>query len=71
METVKTESIWGVRCYRSGGSIFGAAEAWAKRDGGRFEGTEEEARAFARDLNESSFSSNVSYSAKPIEASDE
>jgi hypothetical protein len=62
--------MWRIRAYRSAASVAGAAEAWLKSGGGIFEGTEEEARAYAAELNASLTTPNVRYVATKFEDDD-
>lgn len=70
MTTTTTSKPYGVKCYRSAHSVFGAAEAWLKSkdspDGLDRYATLEEAQARASELNCSTCSVNVGYQAAKI-----
>lgn len=54
------EAAWGVRAVRSNASVFGAADAWAKKDCQVFRGSQTEAQALADQWNRNT-TANVHY----------
>ncbi|MBS5784362.1 MAG: hypothetical protein KID04_15990 [Clostridium sp.] len=62
------EKKYGIWAMRSAGSVCGAAQSWCKHDGTpiKFD-TMEQAKSYAKQLNESCYSPNVHYTAKEME----
>lgn len=62
------EKKYGVWAMRSAGSVCGAAQSWCKHGGKPMEfDTMEQAKSYAKQLNESCYSPNVHYAAKEME----
>lgn len=59
--------MYGILCIRTGGSVLGAAEAYAKQDGKRMEfESKAEAEIVAQRYNDNVMSRNVHYQVRPL-----